>query len=154
MKLEFVNGFLPMLIFKANSERKVRTYFFLSFMKNPDDPIMLGHEKVIVKHNYLVTITSIIYLMLALVVNYYVFLFSIVLLIPILTILYWSNVGEYHRDVKAYAMSARLKSDIEHMDLDEAFKFYKDEMVASKKYGDFVEKIGDERIIHDLKQSL
>lgn len=154
MKIEFVNGFLPMIIFETKSDKFIKSYFFLSFLKNLNDEIELEHEKAIVEHNYAVTITTILMTLLTYQVSIYLFTILMLIIVPILTILYWSNVGEYHRDVKAYATSAKIKAKQDSISIDEAIDYYKNIIIQSPKYGDFVKSINPEKVLSDLRHNL
>lgn len=153
MKISFVWGIFPMFLFKCRDKKSYTNSFLcLSFLNDIDDPIQLAHEKAIVKYNYGVTFLALSLMLLSYFVHAYIFLLTVAIIIPMMVILYWTNVGEYHRDVRAYAASMKELSNQKGYSVDEAVNYLVEVIMKSKKYGEFANNLGRDRIIKDLKE--
>lgn len=153
MKISFVWGVFPMFIFKCIDNKYLTNSFLcISFLNDIDDPIQLAREKAIVKYNYGVTFIALLLMALSYFVHVYVFLITIAIIIPMMVILYWTKVGEYHRDVRAYAASMKELIKQKGYSVDEAVNYLVEVILKSQKYGEFAHNLGRDRIIQDLKQ--
>lgn len=153
MRISFVWGILPMFLFKCRGNKYyTNSFLFLSFLNDIDDPIQLAHETAIVKYNYRVTFISILMLTLSFFVHTYIFLITLAIIVPLMVILYWTNVGEYHRDIRAYAASMKELIKKNGYTVDEAVNYLVEVILKSRKYGEFARNLGRDRIIRDLKK--
>lgn len=153
MRISFVWGIFPMFLFKCGENKSYTNSFLcLSFLNDIDDPIQLAHEKAIVKYNYGVTFIAILLMLLSFFVHTYMFLITVAIIIPMMVILYWTNVGEYHRDVRAYAASMKEIIKQKGYSVDEAVNYLVEVILKSQKYGEFAHNLGRDRIIQDLKE--
>ena len=65
-------------------------------------------------------------------------------------VLYFTEVGVYHRDVKGYSAAMEMYAENHNMAKDDAIRLYSEKIMKSNRYGDFVKAIGIERVKQDL----
>jgi len=154
MKWEFVWGILPVILVQKeyiNSEKRTCNRFLcVSFVQDINDTVQIEHEKVIIKMNYIMTLVTALVIGLAYFINIYLMLLMAAIYFFAIFVLYGTDVGVYHRDIRGYAASARAYAKKHDVSLDRAVDHYVGIVINSDRYGDFTKNIGVERIKQDL----
>lgn len=154
MKVEFVYKILPAFFVETSrvegEKSTCNTYFFLSFVEDINDRVQLCHEKVIIKQNYWFMLIALAVITTSYFVSFWVMLAMVLLYLFFVYILYFTEVGVYHRDIRGYSASIDLVAENKNMTRTEAIEYYSKKIMKSQRYGDFVNAIGVERVKKDL----
>lgn len=153
MKIETVLGFLPVFIDEKpldGSRNGYCKYIAYIAVEDINDRIVVEHEKVHAKENYINLLVASMVSGMSYIVSPYLAWPIIALYLYYLYTAYATEKGIYDREVKAYRKSAFEHAKSKNIHFNDACEYYAKIMVNSGLYGDYVKNM----TVADVKKDL